>query len=344
MTPDAYTQARAKVLLTVYREQWHAKWQGYDILDVESEFRFPLLNPDTESPSRTFDEAGKMDVLVRHRGTQRLAVVEHKTTSESVTPDSDYWDRLRMDTQCSKYFLAASRSGQEVSGVIYDAISKPGQRPCQIPTLDPEGFKIVLDAQGQRVMTKDGKKPRETGDTEKGWVVQGRIETPDEFEARLLKVLRAEPHEYFAQREVPRLDSDILEYMNDAWAMSQQLLYARNKNLWPRNPQACKQFSTCEFFDLCCGRANVDGIRFRKREKVHAELKIETGESGRQLLTNSRGTAYRKCARYHSLRYEQALERVDDEGREALIFGTIIHNGLEKYFLELKNHNHETKP
>jgi len=333
---DAYAAARARALITVYDEVWRNKWADYEVLDVEREFQFPLLNPETESASRSFDEAGKMDVLTKHKPTGRLVVIEHKTTSDSVAPDSDYWDRLKMDTQCSKYFLAAAQGGQDVAGILYDAISKPGQRPSQVPTLDSEGFKIVLDGTGTRIFTKDGKKPRETVDAEKGWVVQGRIETPKEFEDRLLVVLRECPYEYFAQREVGRTDSDILEYMNDAWALSQQLLYARSKSLWPRNPQACNMMGMCEMFDLCCGRASVDGVRYVKRDKVHAELTIQGGD--RQLLTNSRGNAYRKCARYHFHKYEEPIEKVKDEdANSALRFGTLLHSALEMYFTKLKN-------
>ena len=335
---DAYTLARARAMLSVYDRQWGEKWPEYEIIEAELEFVIPLLNPESSKPSRTFDLAGKMDVVARHRKTRRVVVIEHKTTSDSVAPDSDYWDRLRLDSQCSAYYLAAATLlERDVEGVLYDVLSKPAQRPCQVATLDANGFKIVLDPAGNRVMTKDGKKPRETGDAEKGWVVQGQQETPNEFEARLLAVMCAEPHEYFAQREVARLDSDIIEFMGDAWSLSQQILYFRSRNLWPRNPNACKQFGTCEFFDLCCGRASVDTITYRKKEGIHSELVAQNGNAGRELLTNSRNNALRKCARFHDLRYEQGVERVGEEA-EALTFGTLIHEGLEAYFKSIKQH------
>lgn len=335
-TRDQYIQARANAMLQAYRTRYAGRWIGFEILEVESEFRFPLLNPDTKAQSRSFDEAGKIDVKAREKSTGAIVVVEHKTTSDSVAPDSLFWDRLRLDTQCSKYFLAAAQNGATVDRIIYDVIGKPMHRPSAIPLLDARGFKQVLDAGGNRVMTKDGKKPRETADKEQGWTLQTRPETPDEFEARLLAVLTEQVNDYFAQREVPRLDSDLIEYMEDTWAMTQQILYARSKNLWPRNPDACSQFGTCEFIDLCCGRASVDGVRFGKREKVHAELKMaETGE--RQMLTNSRAKALRKCARYHKLRYEDGVERISEEEHEALFLGTLVHMGLEAFFLELKS-------
>ena len=98
-------------MVTVYSEQWHSKLAAFDIIEAEREFAFPLLNPETSAPSRTFAEAGKIDVLARHRESGRLVVIEHKTTSDSVASDSPYWDRLRLDPQISQYFLAAAQTG-----------------------------------------------------------------------------------------------------------------------------------------------------------------------------------------------------------------------------------------
>lgn len=65
----------------------------------------------------------------------------------------------------------------DVGSILYDVIRKPDQRPCMVAARDAEGFKIVVDAGGHRVMTDNGKKPRETADPEKGYTVQGHIET-----------------------------------------------------------------------------------------------------------------------------------------------------------------------
>jgi hypothetical protein len=340
---DPYAVARARALLIVYDQTWSEQWKHYHIIEVEREFTFPLLNPETEAASRSWDEAGKMDVLALHKPSIRLVVLEHKTSSEDISPGADYWDQLRMDTQCSKYFLAAmhARLG-EVRSVLYDVIGKPAQRPCQVPLRDAEGFKIVLDAGGNRIMAANGKKPRETPDVERGWALQSRLETPEEFESRLLVVLRGNPHAYFAQQEIPRLDSDILEYMGDQWAVGQQLLYFRNRKLWSRNPKACKLMGTCEMFNLCCGRASVDGVRYRKRDRIHAELSIQSSDHGatggnRELLTNSRTTCFNRCRRLHFLRYEEGIEKTGDVN-ENLSFGTLVHKGLEAYFNSIKEH------
>lgn len=334
--PLDYDVAKARALILGYHNRWMDKFSEYEVVEVESEFRFSLLNPDTEAPSKTFDEAGKIDLLLRHEQSRRYVIGEHKTTSDDVAPDSDYWLKLAMDTQCSKYVLALHSRGLEAGNLLYDVIHKPGSRPRQIPRLDENGYKIVLDAEGNRIYNatpKANPKPRESADLEKGWVLQADIESPAQYGARLTEEIAAEPNRYFAQREVPRLDSDLLEYMGDAWALSQQILHYRRANLWPRNPAACSAFSKCEFFDLCCGRASVDGIRYRQSEK-HRELAMQEG--AKELLTNSRITALRKCARYHYHRYENPIEPVAEES-EALRFGSLMHEAFEAYFNALKS-------
>ena len=330
--PFDHEVAKAKALIIGYNLQWSEKYAAYAVVAAEEEFRFPLINPDTEGMSKTFDEAGKIDLVLRHKASGRHVLVEHKTTSDSIEPGSDYWDKLAMDTQCSKYILAWRQRGHDIGNLLYDVIHKPGSRPRQIPTLDEDGKKIVLDASGERVKTKDGKKWRESGDTELGYVLQTTQETPEQYFERLKSEIEADPSRYFAQREVPRFDSDLLEYMSDAWALSQQILIYRRANLWPRNPAACSAFGTCEFFDLCAGRASVDGIRYRESVK-HREL--SANEEGKELLTNSRLTALRKCARYHFHRYEKPIEPVKEES-DALRFGTLMHNAMEAYFNALK--------
>jgi hypothetical protein len=333
--PLDYDVAKARALILGYHNKWANKYRFYRVIDVESEFCFPLLNPETEGRSQTFDEAGKIDAVLQHQDTGRYVVLEHKTTADDLDPASDYWARLTMDTQCSKYVLALRSRELEVGNLLYDVVHKPGSRPRNIPVLDEDEVKIVLDANGNRVRTKDGMKWRQSADTEAGYVLQTVLETPAQYGARLTAEIALEPDRYFAQKEVPRLDTDLLEYMADAWALSKQILEYRRAKLWPRNPAACSAFSKCEFFDLCTGRASVDGIRFRQSEK-HRELLMEEG--GRELLTNSRLTALHKCARYHFNRYEQPIEPCCEES-EALRFGSLIHEAFEAYFNALKTQN-----
>jgi len=150
----------------------------------EVEFRQPLPK------SRTFTLAGKMDGLcVLHDG--RLALKEDKTTSDSLAPDSDYWLRLRFDSQLFQYVLAARPMGWDVATIIYDVTRKPAIEPRQIPLTDDQGLKVVLDASASACSRKTA--PAESGDKEKGYTLQVRIESPEEFSQRLYNDTLARP-------------------------------------------------------------------------------------------------------------------------------------------------------
>lgn len=285
-----HATAKAHAMFVGWVESFDFILSTHDVISVEEEFSFPLLNPETEAPSKTFVEAGKIDGILRCKSTGAIKVLEHKTTSENVDAGSDYWARLAMDGQISKYVLAAMQSGRDVRSVVYDVAKKPGIRPLRADKPNPE--------------------------------------TPEEFFTRCLSNIRENPSSFFIQREIPRSDSDLLEYCKDAWAQSQQILFYRRFNLWPRNTSACTAYGQCEFFDLCASRASVDGIRFDRKATKHAELGI--AEQGKDFLTNSRLSALRKCARFHFLKYEEPTEKVGEQS-EALRMGSAFHAGCEAY-------------
>jgi hypothetical protein len=246
---DEATVATISGLLAGY----YARWNEDPVKDLcaEVEFRAPLQN------SRTFDVAGKIDGLgILHDG--RLALVEHKTTSADVGPDSDYWIRLRSNPQINQYVLAARALGWDVRVVIYDVTRKPTIRPLSnIPTLDQLGFKIVLDSTGARVFKKDGS-PRETADAEKGYAVQGAPETPEQYAERLAADAQERPDFYFARREVPILEDDLEEFAIQRSELAKMILNfraaARRSRLphhgWPRH---LGEFScrTCDYASFC---------------------------------------------------------------------------------------------
>lgn len=212
--------------------------------------------------SRTFSVAGKMDGLCELHDS-RLAIKEDKTTGESIAPDSDYWLRLRFNGQLMQYVLAARQMGWDVACCIYDVVRKPAIEPKQIPLTDEKG-PIVLNAQGQRVLKKDGT-PRATGDKEKGYTLQTRIETPEEFSKRLFEDTLARPDFYFARREVPILESDLDEFREQRLTLSRLILHCRNsekrfdraERAWPRNVSeiTCRN---CAYQSFCLQNLTVD--------------------------------------------------------------------------------------
>lgn len=269
---DPFDRARARALLIGY----HARWadEQLEVLAVEAEFRTPLINPATGAASKTFEVAGKIDAVVRELSTGRVMLVEHKTSSDDIGPGSDYWRRLRLDAQITTYFAGGRALGHDVAGCIYDVIAKPGQRPGQIPLVDENGVKIVVDQAGQRVRTKDGKKWRESASTADGYVLQTRPETADEFEARLAAWIAERPNEFYQRGEVVRLAEDEADAAADTWATARAVADAGRLQRYPRNPDACVRWGrNCEFWEVCGGVATLDDTtRFRRVETKHEEL------------------------------------------------------------------------
>jgi hypothetical protein len=224
-------------------------------LHPEQEFQFALAG------SRSFDVAGKIDGL----GTMtdgRPVLLEHKTTSDSVAPDSDYWLRLRANGQIMQYVHAARLCGLPVEVVLYDVCRKPSIRPKLIPVLDEQGRKIINDATGRRVLKKDGTPRESAGD---GMILQTREETPEEYGQRLTEDTLARPEFYFARREVPVLDQDLAEFEVQRLEISRMILSLRRASrktekphqAYPRN---CSEMtcSFCDYKDFCLQNISVD--------------------------------------------------------------------------------------
>lgn len=244
-----------------------------EILASEQQFCIPLRNPETGRPTPNWSLAGKVDKIVRLTDS-RVAIMEHKTCGEDLSPDSDYWKRLRLDQQISLYVIAARELGYDVQTIIYDVVRKPMIDPLSIPLLDADGLKIVLDADGQRVYLANGK-PRQAGDKEKGWVLQSRRQTAAEYGDRLAEDIRTRPEFYFARQEIPRLNSDLDEFQAELWQQQQSMSDCKRLGRWFRNTNACLHPWRCDYFDLCCnGWSEFDGIPggFVKLEHVHPEL------------------------------------------------------------------------
>jgi hypothetical protein len=133
---------KAEVLLLGYDARWENEL--LEVLDVEAPFETPIVNPETGAASRTYFLTGKIDAVVR-AADGLVYIVEHKTTAENIDGGSDYWKRLRLDSQISDYFVGARALGHDVAGCLYDVIAKP---KLQLLEATPEH---------SRKYTKDGR-------------------------------------------------------------------------------------------------------------------------------------------------------------------------------------------
>lgn len=265
---------KLQVLVTGYHLRWCEEAAAhYEVLGVELQFEGPLTNPKTGKQSRIWKLAGKLDVLLRDRRDGLVRVVEHKSSSEDISPGSDYWRRLKMDGQVSVYFEGGRILGHEVYAVLYDVVGKLQHELKQVPVLDELGNKVVLDAQGQRVRASGGRW-RQTADKDQGYVLQTRQETPEEFSQRVAFIVAEENHRFYARAEVHRLEQELADGITDVWQLAQSLRDEENEERFPRNPDACMQPGrTCPFFAACAGEASLEDQRlYVKSDVIHPEL------------------------------------------------------------------------
>ena len=251
--------------------EWRWRLAPLVVEATEQVFRLPLPNPETGASSTVWDVAGRIDGIVQVEDG-RLAVLEHKTTSDSLDPDSDYWRRLQLDHQITLYVWAARQLGYQIETVLYDVIRKPSIRPEQVPLLDADGLKIVLDANGERVMTIQGR-PRQTGDRALGYTLQSRPMTPEEWGHKLLGDIYQRPEYYYARVEIARLDSDIADFIDELWDIQKILRDAQSRGRWYKtvSRDTC---SYCPYFGLCSSKHDPAKVPegFVKITNVNPEL------------------------------------------------------------------------
>lgn len=246
---DPYDEEVVLRLVMGHRWRWAEEPLGY--VAVEKQFERAIENPETGAATPIWRHAGKVDAIVR-LADGRLALLEHKTTSEDIAPGSEYWTRIRLDQQNVGYFIAAREMGYDVQTVIYDVVRKPSIEPRSVPLVDADGVKIVLDANGERVRTKDGKKWRESASTADGWVLQTRPETREEYGERIREDMGSRPEWYFARMEIPRLEQDLEMFRAELWGQQVALRAAQRTGHWFRNPASCRTFfGACEYLGVC---------------------------------------------------------------------------------------------
>lgn len=248
---DAYERERAIATMAGY----HARWSGDGLatLAIEAQFEAPLINPDSLAASRSYRVAGKIDGIVEQVDGARW-VLEHKTSSDDISPGAPYWQRLRLDAQISIYLDGARTLGYEPAGCIYDVIARPQQKP-----------KMATPVESRKYNKKDGALYANQRATD---------ETPEEFGERVAADISEDPTAYYQRGEVVRTADEMTDARREIWNSAKLLRFAQREGCQPRNPAACAPFrgSVCAYFDLCSGAAVVDGERYRVRESAHPEL------------------------------------------------------------------------
>lgn len=332
-SPDpkfALIAAKCFGLLTGYDMRW--RYAPYRIDSVESVMQSDLWNPETSRKSRSFITAGKLDIRATEIATGSKVLFDHKTTSVDIENfDTPYWKILAIEGQVSHYMLLEWLHENKVDFGIWDVIRKPSIAPKFLTKKEIEDVQYGREYFGHTASADElhyvlsDEKPRET---------------PMMYAHRLIADCTVERCDwYFQRRKVPRLDAEIREYAVELWGHSQDILATRNSGRWPRNSGACYTYnSPCKFLGICSGHDSVDSGKWQTKTWTHPELPVLNNGRGTDVLTNSAIRVFQSCRRKFYLQYELGIEKVEEEEKEALFFGTLMHNALEQYFLTLQQH------
>lgn len=315
--------AMASGLMTGYDSRWRKANQSMEVLECEKTYVAPLTNLTTGKDSRTYRLAGKIDKLVADDNA--VVLYDHKTTSQDISnPDSPYWRQLIVEGQPLHYELLLLANAVRLDRVVWDVIRKPGIRPKKLAKADRAAVVSLGTYTGLPVSqaTRD-------------YLVNIEVENAELYAMRVGYECISDPDRYFQRRSVPHLQEELIEYAEELWDLGQEVRLCRNTGRNYRNSGACMLYgSPCKFLGLCSGHDTVDSDKWQKRENVFPELGEASGEL--DILTNSRLRCFQTCRRKHFYEYELAIERVEEEEKEALAFGSLMHAALDAWWCGFK--------
>lgn len=269
---------------------WYYQNDQIETLATEVGFKLPLRHPKTNLPLPISEVLvpGKIDQIIRREG--RIAISDYKSTTKSLDADSEFWSKLRLDSQLSTYCLAlwdlmaAGKLAEYgitpedvISGAFYDVWHKPQISAKAIP----QGETDALVAEGEQQGVYHGKKfeivvTRDADGIVTGVTVDGRPalfetgktkdkpnkkfsirETPAMFGARLLADIYERPAFYFVRKEIPRTMDDLRAFRREVYNIYQTIKAMRAGNWWFRNDQQDSMTSHGSWGKLCYFNVDV---------------------------------------------------------------------------------------
>lgn len=273
-----------QVLLTSFQAYlWYWQNDPIEFLASEIPFNLPLHEPRTGMPlsMKLVQRVGKIDHIVKWNDA--ICSLERKSTSRSIAPDSDYWDKSKKDTQVSMYALAMRdlrESGQlatlkplplkegemmpRYGNTLYDVWKKPTIKPAMLTQKETQEFLDTGSYCGQpfgaiwlnrgvegeeaRITVNDAAVKVEMG--KKGFAIR---ETPEMFGARLLQDMYERPSHYFVRREIARTQEELRDFRRELFAIYQaQSMFSRT-GCWFSNESQCRATFACSYINICYG-------------------------------------------------------------------------------------------
>ena len=266
MDKEALEIERIKLLYSLTGYNWYYQDKNEEVLATEIPFEIPVINPKTGRTLPNVIIKGKIDKLIRIDG--QIFIKEHKSTSNSVDPDSRLWKALNLDTQTNLYVYAARKLGYDVAGVYYDCWHKPGISPKKLTQADSKAFvSINSDTCGEycgekfKITTNLEDGPDcgkmfinstapviEAGAKEGTFAIR---ETPEMYGARLLVDISERPEFYFGCKELTKTDTEMKRFEWELYNIYKTIRNMKKTGHWYGDESQCEATFTCDFIESC---------------------------------------------------------------------------------------------
>lgn len=321
-------------------------------------YELEVLNPDSGRKRKAeYLHTGKIDGIVAGTFGDRTGrfLIERKITDQDIRSDSQFWNRIRIDSQLDEYALAYwQQNGQMIDGIIFDAIKQPGIRPktitqAEIHLIATEGTycgeKVDRDMitychewtkeraefdSRKKEHAKRKKSDPTVGDFEEEAPPQPE-ETPELFGIRFAKHLEQNLSECFAFQFVPISREKVLNWARELWTLSGIARESDRFAFSPRNCQSCFNFSqSCEYVPLCSGVENpVDEETGEIQELSNRWQIVKPSEQQKKRLSMSRLKVLQDCPRKHWFRHVAGIVPVNEPTSERLLLIRLVQKGIE---------------
>ena len=279
---------RTTLLYSFTGYKWHYSEDEVEVLARELEFNHRLIG----SSGRALPDVeiqGKIDKLVRYR--DKLAIMEHKSTSKSVDSDSTFWAHLNLDVQTTLYIDAIQKMQTEgdlvaygvkatvplINTILYDAWHKPGIGQKFITQGESKQF--VEDGLycGQKFEVSNRRKMQqiipEEGEITDYIIANGVVaelkpgkktgtfairETPDMFGARLLQDIVNRTDFYFARRELSKTADEMERFRREILSIYHDIRGKLKTNSFYHNERQCEATFKCDYTNQCYNGVELD--------------------------------------------------------------------------------------
>ncbi len=288
-THEEWETERIKLLysLVAYIWYWEEDDAKIEVLELEKSFTIPLRNPDTCRALPHVKVVGKIDKVIRK--LVKPFVMEHKSTSKSVDPDSSYWNRMIMDTQTTLYPFAARQLSEDYKDiqVLYDVWHKPTISPKMLTQGDSKkfvadgkyygtqflvGYEEHSSPNGNPFCSVNGVESEvKPGAKDNTFAIR---ETPEMYGARLLQDITERPEFYFARKEIPRTEADLKVFEVELYNIYQTVKNMNKNGGWYHDESQCEATFKCSYTDLCYNNVELsDGMEYEGFKNIFKEKK-----------------------------------------------------------------------